>query len=130
MSPLTVFLAKLLGLYCIVAAVAMMTRKESAIATIEQLTRNPPLLLLVEVVGLAGGLSMIIGHNIWSGGALPIVITLIGWLMAIRGAVLLALSHDATIKLFEALRYRERFYWYMGGTLVLGLYLTFAGFRA
>jgi hypothetical protein len=130
MSPLTMFLAKLLGLYCIILALAMLTRKENAITTVEELIRNPPLLLLVEVIGLAGGLAMIIGHNIWSGGALPIIVTIIGWLMAIRGAVLLALSQDATIKLFEALRYRERFYWYMGGTLVLGLYLTFAGFSA
>ena len=101
MSPLTVFLAKLLGLYCIISALAIMTRKESAIATIEQFVSNPALLLRVEVIGLAGGLAMIIGYNVWTGGALPIVITLIGWLMAIRGAVLLALPQDATIKFFE-----------------------------
>ncbi len=61
---------------------------------------------------------------------MPVIITLLGWLMAIRGAALLALSGDATIKLFNALRYEERFYLYMGGTLVLGLYLTLAGFSA
>ena len=70
----------------------MMTRRESAIATMKALIANPPLLLFVEVLGLAGGLATIIGHNIWSGGALPVVITVIGWLMAIRGAGLLALS--------------------------------------
>jgi hypothetical protein len=129
MSPLTIFLARLLGLYCIIVALAMMTRRESAIATMKALIANPPLLLFVEVLGLAGGLAMIIGHNIWSGGALPVVITVIGWLMAIRrGAGLLALSPAATTKLFEALRYEQLFY--MGGTLILGLYLTLAGFSA
>jgi len=64
----TIFLAKFLGLYCIV--VAMMTRKRGAVATVKALIGNPPLLLFAEVVGLAGGLAMIIGHNIWSGGAL------------------------------------------------------------
>jgi len=128
MSPLTIFLAKFLGLYCIIVALAMMTRKQSAIATVKALIANPPLLLLVEVIGLAGGLAMILGHNIWSGGALPVIVTLVGWLMAIRGAGLLALSQDATTKLFEALQYERLFYFYMGGTLVLGLYLTFAGF--
>ena len=59
---------------------------------------------------------MVVGHNIWSGGALPVVITLIGWLMAIRGAGLLALSPDATIKLVQALRNEELFYGYMGIT--------------
>jgi hypothetical protein len=70
---------------------------------------------------------MIIGHNIWSGGALPVVVTLVGWLMVLRGAGLLALS---TAKLVEALRYEQLFYFYMGGTLVLVLYLTWMGFSA
>jgi len=130
MPPLTLFLAKLLGLYCVIVALAMMTRRQSAVATVRALIASPPLLLLVEVIGLAGGLAMILGHNIWSGGALPVVVTLIGWLMAIRGAVLLALSPSATMKLFEALRYEQLFYVYMGGTLILGLYLTYAGFSA
>ena len=130
MSPLTIFLPKLLGLYCVIAALAMMTRKQSTVATLKALIANPPLLLLVEVLGLAGGLAMIIGHNIWSGGALPVVVTLVGWLMAIRGAGLLALSPSATMKLFEALRYDQLFYFYMGATLLLGLYLIYAGFSA
>ena len=130
MPPLTIFLAKLLGLYCIIVALAMMMRKQSAIAALNALIRNPPLLLLAEVLGLAGGLALVLGHNIWSGGALPIVVTLLGWLMAIRGAALLAVSPDTTMRLFNALRYEERFYLYMGGTLLLGLYLTLAGFRA
>ena len=130
MLPLTIFLAKFLGLYCIVLALTMMPRKQSTVATMKALIGNPPLLLFVEVLGLAGGLAMIVGHNIWSGGALPVVVTLLGWLMAIRGVGLLALSPDGIRKLFEALQYEERFYFYMGGTLVLGLYLTFAGFSA
>ena len=130
MSPLTIFLAKLLGLYCIIVALAMITRKQSTVATIKALIGNPPLLLVVKVFGLAAGLAMIIGHNIWSGSALPVVVTLVGWLMTIRGAGLLALSPNATGKLFEGLRYEQLFYLYMSGTLVLGLYLTYAGFSA
>jgi hypothetical protein len=130
MSPLTIFLAKLLGLYCIILALAMMMRKQSALATIKAIVTDPPVLLVVELIGLACGLAMIIGHNVWSGGALPVVVTLLGWLMVIRGAGLLALSPAATAKLVEAMRYEQRFYYYMGGTLVLGLYLAWAGFRA
>jgi hypothetical protein len=130
MSPLTIFLAKLLGLYCIIVALAMMTRKQSAVATVKALIANQPLLLLVEVIGLATGLAMILGHNVWSGGPLPVVVTLVGWLMAIRGAGLLALSPSATMKLFDALRYEQLFYVYMTATLILGAYLTYASFSA
>ena len=130
MSSLTIFLAKFFGLYCIVVALGMMMRKQSTVATIQAMLRDPPLLLFVEVVGLAAGLAMIVGHNIWSGGALPVVITLFGWVLAIRSAGLLALSPAALSKLLEAMRYEELFYLYMGATLVLGLYLTYAGFSA
>lgn len=130
MLPLTIFLAKLLGLYCIIFALAMMTRKRSAVAAIKGIIANPPLLLFVELIGLACGLAMVIGHNVWSGGALPVVVTIVGWLMVVRGAGLLALSPTATAKLVDALRYEQLFYFYMGFALILGLYLTWAGFTA
>jgi hypothetical protein len=38
----------------------------------------------------------------------------------------LGLPQDAVTKFFEALRYEERFYVYMGVTLALGLFLTIA----
>ena len=130
MSPLTIFLAKLLGLYCIIFALTMMVRGQSAAAAVKALVANPSLLLFVEITGLALGLAMVLGHNIWSGGALPVIVTLIGWLIVIRSAVLLALSPEATVKLVDSLQYEKRFYIYMGVTLVLGLYLTYAGFSA
>jgi hypothetical protein len=34
------------------------------------------------------------------------------------------------LKVFAALRYEERFYLYMGATLVLGIYLTVTSFGA
>jgi len=130
MLPLTIFLAKLLGLYCIILAVTMMARKTSAVATMKGLVANPPLLLFIELIGLAAGLAIVIGHNIWSGGALPVVVTLLGWLMLIRGVGLLMLSPEGVAKLFDTLRYEELFYVYMGVALVLGLYLAYAGFSA
>jgi hypothetical protein len=80
----------------------MKARKQGATAAVSALIRNPLLLLFAEVLGLAAGLAMVLGHNIWLGGVLPVVITALGWLMTIRGAALLALSQDMMIKLFEA----------------------------
>ena len=130
MSALTVFLAKLLGLYCIIFALIMMARGPRVAATVKALVANPPLLLFVELMGLAGGLAMVIGHNIWTGGVLAVVVTLIGWLILIRSVILLPMPPEAAAKLIEALRYEKHFYLYMGGTLILGLYLAYAGFNA
>jgi hypothetical protein len=130
MLPLTVFLGKLIGLYCIIAALMLMAHKQRTVETVKALIRNPPLLLFVEVLALIAGLAMVLGHNVWSGGALPVVVTLVGWLMTIRGAALLALPQDTKLRIFEALRYEERFYIFMAVTLILGIYLTVASFSA
>jgi len=130
MSPLTVFLGKLIGLYCIIVALALMAHKRSTVESVKALIRNPPLLLFLELIALIAGLAMVLGRNIWSGGALAVVVTFIGWLVTMRGAVLLVLSEDVKLKLFEALRYEELFFVYMGVTLILGIYLTFAAFSA
>ena len=78
MLPLTVFLGKLIVLYCLIAALVLMTHKQRTVETVKALIRNPPLLLIVEVIALIAGLAMVLGHNIWSGGALPVIVTLIG----------------------------------------------------
>lgn len=130
MSAPTIFLAKLLGLYCIIFALAMMVRGQSAAAAVKAVVTNPPVLLYVELIGLALGLAMVLAHNVWSGDVLSVVVTLVGWFMLIRSAVLLTLSPEATMKLIDSLQYEKRFYIYMSVALVLGLYLTYAGFSA
>lgn len=36
------------------------------------------LMFTYAIISLALGLAMILGHNVWSGGALPVVVTLVG----------------------------------------------------
>ncbi len=69
MSPLTIFLGKLIGIYCIIVTLALMAQKQRTVEAVNGLIRSPALRLLVEVIALIAGLAMIIGHNVWSGGA-------------------------------------------------------------
>jgi hypothetical protein len=102
----------------------MMPNRKTMVDAVNALIRSPPLVLL------AGALGLVIGHNVWSGGALPVVVTLVGWASLIKGVALLALPAGQMAKLYEALRY-ERFHLaYVGVTLALGLYLTIAAFMA
>jgi hypothetical protein len=71
------------------------------------------------------------GHNVWSGGVLPVGVTLTGWLMLIKGLILLCLSPGAAYGvLLAGTRFEQLFYLYMGTGLLLGICLTYAGFRA
>lgn len=92
------------------------------------LIHNPPLLFLAGLMALITGLAIVLSHNVWSGGALPIVITLIGWTTLIKGLLLLFQSPEGADRMFlGALQYERFFYVYTSVSLLLGIYLTSMG---
>jgi len=127
---LTIYLGKLLGLYCIAIAIAMMAKKQGMLTAIDALLRNPALLLVVDIINIAIGLALVIGHNVWTGGWLALAITLIGWASLVKGLVFICLSQERMLSLYAALRWEKNFNLYMGATLVLGLCLAGAAFNA
>jgi hypothetical protein len=130
MSSRTIFLAKLLGLFFFAVSLALFLRRPEVLAIVTAMMGNAPLLLVVSLAALAAGLAMVLSHNIWSGGALPVVVTLLGWIILLRGLVLLLLPHETIVRLFEMANFPDFFTVYAAIPLILGLYLTYAGFTA
>jgi hypothetical protein len=127
MSRLTIFLARLIGLFTVLLIAALLLRGSSMVET---LIADRPLMLTYAIISLAIGLAMILGHNVWSGGALPVVITLVGWLILAKGLLLMFLTPEALTQFVERVHYGEHIYLYVAPSLVIGLYLTWAGFAA
>jgi hypothetical protein len=88
MSARTTFFSKLIGLYLILISLAMIVHKQATIMSMNALVHNAPVLFVVGVIAVAAGLAMVLGHNVWSGGVLPVVVTLTGWLLLIKGSML------------------------------------------
>jgi hypothetical protein len=131
MSPRTLFLSKLIGLYCILIGLSLMTRGQATVETVTALLQNPVMTLILGVITLAAGLAMVLAHNIWSGGALAVVVTLVGWMALIKSLFFLFLPHEMEAGFFIGqLHYRQFFYLYSAISLVLGVYLTYGGFRS
>ena len=130
MSPRTLFLSRLIGLYCIVAALCMFLRGQAIVGTVTLLLRDAPLMLFVGVVTLSAGLAMVLAHNVWSGGALAVIVSAISWVTLIKGVLFLTLTPEAEAALFlTGLRYQELFYLYATISLAVGVCLTYGGFR-
>lgn len=127
MSRLTVFLARFIGLFTILVVAGLLVRGS---AIVEAAIADKPLLFTYAVISIALGLAMIIGHNIWSGGALPIVITLVGWLILAKGVLLFLIAPDALARLWAQMQYGEHYDLYLMPSLLVGIYLTWAGFTA
>ena len=81
------------------------------------------------VFTLFGGLAIVLLHNYWSGGALTVIITLLGWLTLIKAVLLLVLPSTRLVALYGGV---SPTYILLSGslTLLLGIYLTVAGFRS
>ena len=131
MSPRTVFLSRLIGLYCILVALSVMTRRQATVESVTTLLHNPSMILILGVITLAAGLTMVLAHNIWSGGALVVIVTLVGWITLIKSLFFLFLPPEMEVGLFIGqLHYQQLFYVYGAFSLVLGIYLTYRGFRS
>ena len=128
MSPLTSFLSKLFGLYCLLFALTMFVHRSATIAEIQSVIGSPATVLMLSVALLAAGIAMIVGHNVWRGGPATVLVTLLGWAILFKGLVVAFLTPQALGAYYDSLRYEDFFYGYAGVALVIGAYLTYAGF--
>jgi hypothetical protein len=124
----THFLAQLIGLFVLIESIATLAQKRAFIAAADGIIQNRPLLFVLGSLELLAGLAMILAHNVWVGGALTIVVTILGWWLALRGALLLFLPHEAMLKLYNTIKIEKNFHIFIVVGLALGGYLTYAGF--
>ena len=125
MSTRTIYLARLIGLSSVLLVAAVLIRGNALImATVA----DGPVMLVYAIFSLGAGLAMILGHNVWSGGTLPMIVTLVGWLIFAKGLVLLAVTPETLTPLLE--RMQQHYPIYIVPALIIGLYLTYDGFTA
>jgi len=127
MSRLTVFLARSIGTFTVLLVAGFLVRGGAAIETT---AADGPVMLSYAIISLAMGIAMVVGHNVWSGGALPVVVTLVGWLILAKGLLLLVLPPEALSATMKQMRYADHYQLFLAPALVIGLYLTWAGFTA
>ena len=131
MSTETRFLSRLLGLYCLIIAVAMLVQRQATIVTVGELLHDRPVMYLLGVLCVFAGLAIVLVHNVWSGGPATVLVTLIGWLTLLKGIVFVVIEPMQTSSLYLAqLRFEQLYPLYALVTLVLGAYLSYAGFGA
>jgi putative exporter of polyketide antibiotics len=78
MSLRTLFLSRLIGLHCILVALSMITRRQTTLESVTALLHDPSMIFILGLITLAAGLAMVLAHNLWSGGALVVIVTIVG----------------------------------------------------
>lgn len=122
---ISLFLAKLLGVYMLIVAVIWLFRRNQFETSIKDIFNSPGVLALAGSLSLLAGLSIVIGHNIWD-YHWRVVITILGYIAVAKGVLRLAFPEQAQRWVNVVL---SRGYW-IGILIVglLGLFLTYHGF--
>ena len=131
MSLRTMFLSRLVGLYCLVCVLAIIVHRQACLNVMSTLQNQPATALWMAMLTLLAGLAMVVGHNFWSGGVPVVIVTLVGWITLIKGVALLFLPTDLAAGFYQELvQCKPLYYACLAIPLALGAYLTYEGFRS
>jgi hypothetical protein len=123
----SIFIARLLGPVLLVAGIAMLINRKQLDAIIAEVLRSPLLLLLLGIIDFAVGLAIVLAHNLWVADW-RLIITLLGWLLMVRGAVRMLASEQAKAIATKLLKDSRVIGGGLAVTIVLGVVLSYFGY--
>jgi hypothetical protein len=121
--------AQITGLSLVAVSTAMLARPRGMIVMVERLLENPPVMYVLGLVQLVGGLTMVLTQDVTSGADLTLVLALVGWWLLIRGAMLMFMSPEALWSLVDSIELPKYYYVSNIVGLVIGIYLAYTGFN-
>src|SRR5437899_11662419 len=92
--PTSVFLAKLIGPVAIAIAVGVLANAAVYRKLSEEFLASHALIYLAGILGMTAGVAVVLSHNVWAADW-RVLITLLGWLAAVGGAVRIVLPQQA-----------------------------------
>lgn len=123
---LSLFLAKLFGIYLLIVALLWALRRDVISKVVEDFFASPAMMFMSGLMALVVGIAMAIGHSVWEWNWRG-VITLFGYLSIAKGIARIGFP-DASKNASGALLKNDRVWILIGLSLALGGYLTWVGF--
>lgn len=123
---LSIFLAKLFGLYLIIACAAIFVNRKRVSVILKGFKENLGLVVFTGFIHLFLGLIVVLVHNVWTLDYRSII-TFLGWVGIFKGSVRLIFPEKFTRFSEEFSRPNKLFIWGLIWFFV-GIYLTYIGF--
>jgi uncharacterized membrane protein len=124
---LTIFLAKLLGLGCLIIGAALAVRRNYFVTVLGTLVDQHMTRMAIAIVELFAGLALILAHSVWSTVPAALV-SLIGWLALLEASIYLLLPDGAIRKILAGFNSPAGLVAIGVPTAALGAYLAGFGF--
>ncbi|MBV8722274.1 MAG: hypothetical protein JO277_09000 [Candidatus Eremiobacteraeota bacterium] len=124
----TTFLAKLIGVYLVVYAVMMVVNRTLLDTALNALLHDASQVFIWGSILAIAGIAFVLAHNHWSGGALTVIVTVIGWLTLLKGVMLLYLPLSLASAYLGF--YDSAYYIYAAIAFVAGAWLAYQGWKS
>ena len=123
----SIFLARLIGPVMALVGVSVLANEAAFRKLAQEFLRSPALIFLSGMILMPAGLAVVLNHNVWVANW-PVIITLLGWIAVISGAVRVFAPDRATKLGKNFLTYNFTMaaaaFW-----LIVGAALCYFGFR-
>lgn len=124
---LSIFLAKVLGLYLVITSLFMLIRHKLLMEMVEEFTESKVCLFVIAIITLILGILLVVSHNVWVMGW-PVIITLFSWLFFIVGILRLFLIDKTKTLITWWQKHTKILFSIIIIYLIIGCYLLFMGF--
>jgi hypothetical protein len=126
----SLFLAKVIGLSLLITCVGVLVNLQFYLSLVKEIVKNPLILLIVGELDIVIGLLIIVSHNIWAVDW-RLLITLIGWLLIVRGIIRIVFPQQISnlaINFSESSKFRYVVSFIITLFVLIGAFLTYKGF--
>ncbi len=93
----SIFLANLIGPFALALGLALVFQGTGFRAFASEFMASPALIFLSGVITLPAGLAIVLTHNVWTPDW-RVVITIVGWLAVVTGAIRMIVPQQAAAK--------------------------------
>lgn len=123
----SLFLAQIIGPTLAVIGAGIVLNPGQFREVAQDIMRNPGLVFVIGHIALPAGIATVLVHNLWVADW-PVIITILGWLGIIGGAIRILVPRRASAAGREALAHPQTLI--IAGTvwLLIGLTLSYFGF--
>ncbi len=122
---ISIVLAQMLGISFALLGLSMLFNQKWTNVVVEEITKNQAVIWFAGLITLLLGSTIVVLNNDWTSG-LPLLVTVLGWLILIKGAVIV-LFPDFTISYYRKMNKGNIFMW--GGLIVFVLSLVLLFYR-
>lgn len=124
----SIFLAKIIGLNFLIFGITLIINKTTFQSLLEDFIDHPALILFGGFINLVLGSMIVVSHNIWVADW-RIIITIIGWLLFIRGIVWLTIPNAMVRWVRKMAENLTPFYIASLVSIIIGIVLCYYGFH-